>query len=76
MGNILLVTVLLMLGGCHLLAPVEAPTNSCKLINTEKHSGGMMPRTVEEFNQCQYRCHNGTTRNKTGFGSCPTFISF
>lgn len=75
MRHFFLVIMLTAMGGCHFFAPVEAPINSCRLVSSDKQSGGMLPGTDEEFNQCKYRCPNGTTRHRTRFGSCPVFLS-
>ena len=60
---------------CQALAPVDAPINSCHLIESAKQSGGMLPGDMQEFNQCDYHCPNGQTKTRTQFGYCAPFIS-
>jgi hypothetical protein len=68
------VFILLTQSACQYLAPVDAPINSCHLVNSSPQSGGLMPQEIEEFSQCEYRCPDGQIKLRTQFGQCAAFI--
>ena len=69
-----IIFVSFILSACEALAPVPAPINSCRLVDSAKQSGGMMPKNMEEFNQCEYLCPNGQTVTRTEFGACSRYV--